>query len=140
MLCFLDPYAIVRPTGILWHHLRRRVRSFLDGKIILREPPGCSSPFESAITDPFSPQAIGPLCVEVAGLKNLQSLLSLSWATIILPTTCKYGFRGARLWCPYRLTFCKSPRSLRSKLGVQMRTDRTFSRSYLSVSPTSALV
>ncbi|KAF2161857.1 hypothetical protein M409DRAFT_69405 [Zasmidium cellare ATCC 36951] len=32
---------------------------------------------------------IGPLCVEVAGLKNLQSLLSLSWITIILPTTCE---------------------------------------------------
>ncbi|KAF2665263.1 MFS transporter, MCP family, solute carrier family 16, member 6 [Microthyrium microscopicum] len=30
---------------------------------------------------------ISPLCVEVAGLKNLPSLLSLSWATIILPTT-----------------------------------------------------
>jgi predicted MFS family arabinose efflux permease len=32
-------------------------------------------------------QTIGPLCVEVAGIKNLQSLLSLSWATIIIPTT-----------------------------------------------------
>ncbi|TKA66856.1 hypothetical protein B0A55_10001 [Friedmanniomyces simplex] len=30
---------------------------------------------------------IGPLCVEVVGLKHLQSLLSLSWMTIILPTT-----------------------------------------------------
>ncbi|KAF1822651.1 MFS general substrate transporter [Dissoconium aciculare CBS 342.82] len=30
---------------------------------------------------------IGPLCVEVAGLVHLQSLLSLSWTTIILPTT-----------------------------------------------------
>ncbi|KAK9342043.1 major facilitator superfamily domain-containing protein [Lipomyces starkeyi] len=30
---------------------------------------------------------IGPLCVEVAGLKELQSLLSLSWISIILPTT-----------------------------------------------------
>ncbi|KAF2103813.1 MFS general substrate transporter [Rhizodiscina lignyota] len=29
---------------------------------------------------------IGPLCVEVAGLKNLPSLLSLSWVTIIIPT------------------------------------------------------
>lgn len=34
------------------------------------------------------PQTIGPLCVVVAGLKHLQSLLSLSWITIILPTTC----------------------------------------------------
>lgn len=34
-------------------------------------------------------QTIGPLCVEVAGIKNLQSLLSLSWATIIIPTTSK---------------------------------------------------
>ena len=32
-------------------------------------------------------QTIGPLCVEVAGLKNLQSLLSLSWAAVIIPTT-----------------------------------------------------
>ncbi|KAF1842798.1 MFS general substrate transporter [Cucurbitaria berberidis CBS 394.84] len=30
---------------------------------------------------------IGPLCVEVAGIKNLQSLLSLSWATVIIPAT-----------------------------------------------------
>jgi len=29
---------------------------------------------------------IGPLCVEVAGLKNLPSLLSLSWCTVIVPT------------------------------------------------------
>jgi MFS family permease len=32
-------------------------------------------------------QTIGPLCVEVAGIKNLQSLLSLSWATVIIPAT-----------------------------------------------------
>ncbi|KAK0723364.1 hypothetical protein B0T26DRAFT_674944 [Lasiosphaeria miniovina] len=30
---------------------------------------------------------IGPLCVEVAGLRNLQSLLSLSWAAVVVPTT-----------------------------------------------------
>ncbi|KAI4923027.1 uncharacterized protein J4E92_007778, partial [Alternaria infectoria] len=30
---------------------------------------------------------IGPLCVEVAGIKNLQSLLSLSWAAVIIPAT-----------------------------------------------------
>ncbi|KAK3373017.1 major facilitator superfamily domain-containing protein [Lasiosphaeria ovina] len=29
---------------------------------------------------------IGPLCVEVAGLRNLQSLLSLSWAAVVVPT------------------------------------------------------
>ncbi|KAL8849413.1 MAG: hypothetical protein Q9221_005585 [Calogaya cf. arnoldii] len=29
---------------------------------------------------------IGPLCVEVAGLQQLPSLLSLSWLTIVLPT------------------------------------------------------
>lgn len=34
-------------------------------------------------------QTIGPLCVEVAGLKNLPSLLSLSWCTVIIPTACK---------------------------------------------------
>lgn len=32
-------------------------------------------------------QTIGPLCVEVAGLKSLQSLLSLSWAAVIIPAT-----------------------------------------------------
>ena len=37
----------------------------------------------------FQAQTIGPLCVEVAGLKNLPSLLSLSWVTIIVPTACK---------------------------------------------------
>ncbi|KAJ5440714.1 hypothetical protein N7491_003120 [Penicillium cf. griseofulvum] len=30
---------------------------------------------------------VGPLCVEVAGLEQLQSLLSLSWSFIVLPTT-----------------------------------------------------
>ncbi|KAH6866002.1 major facilitator superfamily domain-containing protein [Alternaria rosae] len=34
---------------------------------------------------------IGPLCVEVAGMKNLQSLLSLSWAAVIVPTTVSEG-------------------------------------------------
>ena len=34
-------------------------------------------------------QTIGPLCVEVAGLVELPSLLSLSWITITLPTSCK---------------------------------------------------
>ncbi|KMP05131.1 hypothetical protein CIRG_04812 [Coccidioides immitis RMSCC 2394] len=31
-------------------------------------------------------QAIGPLCVEIAGLRELQSLLSLSWLSVVLPT------------------------------------------------------
>lgn len=31
-------------------------------------------------------QTIGPLCVEVAGIKDLQSLLSLSWAVVIIPS------------------------------------------------------
>jgi MFS family permease len=35
-------------------------------------------------------QTIGPLCVEVAGLKELQSLLSLAWISVIIPTTCDY--------------------------------------------------
>ncbi|KAI4609608.1 uncharacterized protein J4E87_011034 [Alternaria ethzedia] len=34
---------------------------------------------------------IGPLCVEVAGIKNLQSLLSLSWAAVIFPATVSEG-------------------------------------------------
>ncbi|KAI4913278.1 hypothetical protein J4E85_010730 [Alternaria conjuncta] len=34
---------------------------------------------------------IGPLCVEVAGIKNLQSLLSLSWAAVIIPATVSEG-------------------------------------------------
>lgn len=36
-------------------------------------------------------QTIGPLSVEVAGVQDLQSLLSLSWATIIIPTTVSEG-------------------------------------------------
>ncbi|KAH7382275.1 major facilitator superfamily domain-containing protein [Pyrenochaeta sp. MPI-SDFR-AT-0127] len=35
---------------------------------------------------------IGPLCVEVAGIQNLQSLLSLSWATVIIPATGRVSF------------------------------------------------
>lgn len=42
-------------------------------------------------------QTIAPICVEVAGLKNLQSMLSLSWIVIILPTTCKYARPRQRL-------------------------------------------
>ncbi|KAL2009692.1 hypothetical protein VTN00DRAFT_5499 [Thermoascus crustaceus] len=33
------------------------------------------------------PRTIGPICVEVAGLAELQSLLSLSWFATVLPTT-----------------------------------------------------
>ncbi|KAJ5111846.1 hypothetical protein NUU61_001476 [Penicillium alfredii] len=36
---------------------------------------------------------IGPLCVEVTGLEELQSTLSLSWTVIVLPTTCKLSKR-----------------------------------------------
>ncbi|KAH8891628.1 MFS general substrate transporter [Thozetella sp. PMI_491] len=32
--------------------------------------------------------SIGPLCVEVAGLQNLQSLLFLSWVTVSIPAAC----------------------------------------------------
>ena len=35
-------------------------------------------------------KTIGPLCVEVVGLKKLPSLLSLSWLTTVLPTLCQY--------------------------------------------------
>jgi MFS family permease len=34
-------------------------------------------------------KTIGPLCAELVELKDLQSLLSLSWMTAILPTTCE---------------------------------------------------
>ncbi|KAL9118657.1 MAG: hypothetical protein Q9187_004794 [Circinaria calcarea] len=34
-------------------------------------------------------QTIGPLCVEVAGLKELPSLLSLGWLTTVLPSACE---------------------------------------------------
>ncbi|KAF2823656.1 MFS general substrate transporter [Ophiobolus disseminans] len=34
---------------------------------------------------------IGPLCIEVAGLKDLQSLLSLSWASVIVPAIVSEG-------------------------------------------------
>jgi predicted MFS family arabinose efflux permease len=37
--------------------------------------------------NPLLAQTIGPLCVEVAGVKNLQSLLSLSWAAVVIPAT-----------------------------------------------------
>ena len=33
-------------------------------------------------------KTIGPLCVEVAGLRQLPSLLSLCWLSIVLPTFC----------------------------------------------------
>ena len=32
-------------------------------------------------------QTIGPLCAEVAGLKEVPSFLSLQWLTAVLPTT-----------------------------------------------------
>ena len=33
--------------------------------------------------------ALGPVATEVVGLKDLPSVLSLSWMSIVLPTTCK---------------------------------------------------
>lgn len=38
-----------------------------------------------ALTLPYL-QTIGPLCVEVAGLKDLPSLLSLCWTTVVIPS------------------------------------------------------
>lgn len=34
-------------------------------------------------------QTIGPLCVEIVGLRRQPSLLALSWLSVVLPTTCK---------------------------------------------------
>ena len=34
-------------------------------------------------------QTVGPIAVEVAGLAELPSLLSLSWLSTVLPTTCR---------------------------------------------------
>ena len=34
-------------------------------------------------------KTIGPLCVEVVGLKLQPSLLALSWLIVVLPTTCE---------------------------------------------------
>ena len=34
-------------------------------------------------------QTIGPISVEVAGLAELPSMLSLSWLSVVLPTLCK---------------------------------------------------
>lgn len=33
--------------------------------------------------------ALGPVAAEVVGLKDLPSVLSLAWMSIVLPTTCK---------------------------------------------------
>ncbi|KAL9596231.1 MAG: hypothetical protein Q9219_005942 [cf. Caloplaca sp. 3 TL-2023] len=41
---------------------------------------------------------IGPLCVEVAGIKNLQSLLSLSWAAVVIPATVSEGIALKLRW------------------------------------------
>ena len=35
-------------------------------------------------------KTIGPICVEVVGLKKLPSLLSLSWLTTVLPCLCQF--------------------------------------------------
>ena len=37
-------------------------------------------------TDLFG-QTVGPLCAEIAGLKEVPSFLSLQWLTVVLPTT-----------------------------------------------------
>jgi hypothetical protein len=44
-------------------------------------------------------QTIGPLCAELVELKDLQSLLSLSWMTAILPTTCECHLHMATDQC-----------------------------------------
>jgi hypothetical protein len=36
-------------------------------------------------------ETISPICIEVVGLGELPSMLSLAWLVIVLPTTCKFG-------------------------------------------------
>lgn len=56
-------------------------------------------------------QTIGPLCVEVAGIKNLQSLLSLSWAAVVIPSAGNFSF-----FFPFSLTWTTTnPLSLLSR-------------------------
>lgn len=38
-------------------------------------------------------QTVGPISVEVAGLAELPSLLSLTWMSVVLPLTCKLSNR-----------------------------------------------
>lgn len=59
-------------------------------------------------------QTIGPLCVEVAGIKNLQSLLSLSWASVIIPATGRYPRTSFGL---LRLMINEFRRALHSSFG-----------------------
>jgi predicted MFS family arabinose efflux permease len=35
---------------------------------------------------------VGPVTVEVVGLKRLPSALSITWLVLVLPTTCKLSF------------------------------------------------
>ena len=51
----------------------------------------CVPPDNFSATDTV--QTVGPVATEVAGLKDLPSLLSLTWLVIVLPTTCKYTIK-----------------------------------------------
>jgi nitrate/nitrite transporter NarK len=51
---------------------------------------GTSIPFRELPQADSETQTIGPLCAEIAGLEDLQPLLSISWLSIVLPTLCKW--------------------------------------------------
>lgn len=63
-------------------------------------------------------QTIGPLCVEVAGLKQLPSLLALSWLSVVLPLTCKLGSTFQRV---YAVTDLISKTTVSEAIALELR-------------------
>lgn len=76
--------------GVFWMVCRPR-----PGLLAFSSPLAQPIPSDSTKDLRHPTQTIGPLSVEVAGLKNLQSMLSLAWAMIVAPTACKW-LRPAR--------------------------------------------
>lgn len=86
-------------------------------------------------------QTIGPLCVEVAGLAELPSMLSLSWLSVVLPTLCKCNEQIARE-CFYHLKLMslQSPKLSRSSYAVRSLRGHIFSLKSSRGRPTSLRV
>lgn len=64
---------------ILCHTCWVNHRNILDGKLLSGRP----LTRDSLLT---TPQTIAPLAAEVAGLREVPSLLSLTWLSIVMPT------------------------------------------------------
>ena len=71
--------------------------------------------------------ALGPVAAEVVGLKDLPSVLSLAWMSIVLPTTCKSVLTMHR---QFRNDVSNTSQSVSEVIALKLRRPNT-SHAYL---------